>query len=64
METSCYLITSTAEMPHKSIFLDILLPANKAYGGGILLWEISDSRVIENDLSHQMNGLRTIPTAI
>lgn len=52
-------ITSTAEVPHNTIFLDIWLPADKAYGGGILLREVSDSRIIENDLSHQMNGLLT-----
>ena len=59
LEISGCQITSTAEVPHNTIFLDIWLPAKKAYGGGILLWEVNESRVIENDLSHQMNGLLT-----
>jgi len=59
LEISDCQITSTAEVLHNSIFLDIWLPADKAYGGGILLWDISHSRVTKNDLSHQMNGLLT-----
>jgi parallel beta-helix repeat protein len=49
--------TGTAEIPANTIFLDIWLPLDKAYGGGIFLAETEDSRVFENDLSHQMNGL-------
>jgi parallel beta-helix repeat protein len=59
LEISGCQITSTAEVPHNTIFLDIWLPVEKAYGGGILLWEVSNSRITGNDLSHQMNGLLT-----
>jgi len=57
LEVSGCQLTSTAEVPHNTIFLDIWLPASKAYGSGILLREVNDSLVCENDLSHQMNGL-------
>jgi parallel beta-helix repeat protein len=59
LEISGCQITSTSEVDHNSIFLDIWLPAEKAYGGGILLWDVSCSRITKNDLSHQMNGLLT-----
>ena len=59
LEISGCQITSTTEVPYNSIFLDIWLPASQAYGGGILLWDVSQSRITENDLSHQMNGLLT-----
>lgn len=59
LEISDCQITSTAEVAHNSIFPDIWLPTDKAYGGGILLWDVSHSRVTKNDLPHQMNGLLT-----
>jgi parallel beta-helix repeat protein len=40
-----------------TLFLDIWLPAEKAYGGGILLCRVKESLIAENDLQHQMNGL-------
>ena len=50
-------ITSTAEVQPNTIFLNIWLPADKAYGGGILLREVKDSLILSNDLQHQMSGL-------
>lgn len=52
-------VTSTAEEPPNTLFLDIWRPAESAYGGGILLWEVTDSSIVENDLQHQMCGLLT-----
>ena len=52
-------ITSTREEPPNTLFLDIWLPAERAYGGGILLWSVQDSQITGNDLQHQMNGLLT-----
>lgn len=52
-------IAATDEIPANTIFLDIWRPVEQAYGGGILLWDVSDSLVIENNLQHQMNGLLT-----
>lgn len=52
-------ITSTAEVGANTVFLDIWLPAEEAYGGGVFLCNVRDSRIIENDLQHQMNGLLT-----
>jgi parallel beta-helix repeat protein len=50
-------VTSTAEMPANTIFLNIWKTAENAYGGGIMLWDVHFSRVEGNDLQHQMNGL-------
>ncbi len=50
-------ITSTAEVDANTIFLDIWLPAEKAYGGGIYLHEVEEAEIRENDLQHQQNGL-------
>jgi parallel beta-helix repeat protein len=52
-------IASTAEVPPNILFLDIWLPAERAYGGGILLSDIEKSEIVGNDLQHQMNGLLT-----
>jgi parallel beta-helix repeat protein len=52
-------ITSTGELQANTVFLDIWLPVEKAYGGAILLWEVADSEIRENDLQHQMNGVLT-----
>lgn len=56
--TDCQ-ITATREEPPNTLFLDIWLPAESAYGGGILLWEVDESQITGNDLQHQMNGLLT-----
>ncbi len=50
-------ITSTAEVASATIFLDVWLPAERSYGGGIFLQQVSDSLIEGNDLQHQMNGL-------
>lgn len=50
-------VTSTAEIPANSIFLDIWLPLDQAYGGGILLADVEDSQIAGNDIQHQMVGL-------
>jgi len=52
-------ITSTAEISANSIFLDIFTPVEQAYGGGILLERVEESRIHDNDLQHQMCGLLT-----
>ncbi len=52
-------VRDTQEVDHDTIFLDIWLKPEEAYGGGIMLWECTDTRVLRNDLQHQMNGLLT-----
>lgn len=52
-------ITSTAEVPPNTLFLDIWRGPEEAYGGAILLWEVRDSLITDNDLQHQQNGLLT-----
>jgi len=52
-------VTSTGEVPANSVFLDIWLDVEQAYGGGILLDRVTDSVVAGNDLQHQMCGLLT-----
>jgi parallel beta-helix repeat protein len=54
--TGCQ-VAATAEILYNTIFLDIWLPLEKAYGGGICLAGVKDSRVLNNDLQHQMVGL-------
>ena len=50
-------VSATTDVPANTVFLDIWLPLEKAYGGGILLADTQDSTVTGNDLRHQMNGL-------
>ena len=52
-------VTSTAEVAPNTVFLDIWRVAEQAYGGGIYLCGVSDSRVERNDLQHQQSGLLT-----
>ncbi len=52
-------VRSTAEVEANTIFLDIWLPAEQAYGGAVLLWNVTDSLIEDNDVQHQMNGLLT-----
>lgn len=52
-------ITSTAEVAPNTIFLDIWLGPDAAYGGAILLNVVSASVVEGNDLQHQQSGLLT-----
>ena len=49
--------TATDEVAPSTIFLDVWLPVEKVYGGGMLLWNVSDSHFEQNDLQHQMNGM-------
>ena len=53
------VINQTAEVAANTIFLDIWLPADKAYGGGVCLVECKDCTIEKNDLQHQMNGILT-----
>ena len=52
-------VRDTEEIPHDTIFLDIWKGPEASYGGGILLVRCTNSRVEDNDLQHQMNGLLT-----
>lgn len=52
-------VRDSAELPPNSEFLDIWRPVERSYGSGILLHQVEDSRVVSNDLQHQMNGLLT-----
>ncbi|HPP75954.1 MAG TPA: right-handed parallel beta-helix repeat-containing protein [Armatimonadota bacterium] len=52
-------VIATAEIPANTIFLDIWLPADQSYGGGIFLWDVKDSNIVDNDVQHQMNGILT-----
>lgn len=50
-------ITSTAEIAPNTVFLDVWRGADDPYGGAILLRRVVDSRVADNDVQHQQNGL-------
>jgi parallel beta-helix repeat protein len=50
-------ITSTAEVQSNTLFLDIWKPATDAYGGAIFLEQVTEAKIHENDLQHQMNGI-------
>ena len=50
-------ITSTAELPSNTLFLDIWKPASEAYGAAIFLDGVTDTKIHDNDLQHQMNGI-------
>lgn len=50
-------ITSTAEIPSNTLFLDVWKPAAEAYGGAIYLEQVTDAKIRDNDLQHQMNGI-------
>ena len=54
--THC-IITDTLEFNPDIEGVNIWREPVRAYSGGILLEGVSKSRIIENDLSHQMNGL-------
>jgi parallel beta-helix repeat protein len=49
-------ITLTTEIQSNTLFLDIWKPAEEAYGGAIVLEQVTDARIHDNDLQHQMNG--------
>lgn len=50
-------ITSTSEIQSNTLFLDIWKPAHDSYGGGIFLEQVTDTKIHDNDLQHQMNGI-------
>lgn len=50
-------ITSTAEIPANTLFLDIWKHANDSYGGAIYLEAVTEAKIHDNDLQHQMNGV-------
>lgn len=57
IEISDCTITSTAEVPSNTLFLDIWKPAADSYGGAIYLEQVTDAKIHDSDLQHQMNGL-------
>lgn len=50
-------VTRTHELPAPETFLDVWLPREQAYGGGIFLSGVIDSFVLDNDVQHQQNGI-------
>ena len=50
-------ISLTTEIQSNTLFLDIWKPAADAYGGAIFLKEVSNAKIHDNDLQHQMNGI-------
>lgn len=57
MEISDCTIRSTSETPANTIFLDIWKAAADSYGGAIFLEQVTDAKIHNNDLQHQMNGI-------
>jgi parallel beta-helix repeat protein len=50
-------ITLTTEIQSNTLFLDIWKPASDSYGGAIFLEQVTDAKIHDNDLQHQMNGI-------
>jgi parallel beta-helix repeat protein len=50
-------ITLTTEIQSNTLFLDIWKPAADSYGGAIFLEQVTDTKIHDNDLQHQMNGI-------
>lgn len=50
-------VHGTAEIASNTVFLDIWLPSERAYGGGVLLVGCDDCEVVSCDLQHQQTGL-------
>jgi parallel beta-helix repeat protein len=50
-------ITKTAEAPALYTWTDIMIPAENAYGAGIILIKVTGGKVSNNYLEHQQNGL-------
>jgi parallel beta-helix repeat protein len=50
-------ITLTTEIQSNTLFLDIWKPAVNSYGGAIFLEQVTDAKIHDNDLQHQMNGI-------
>ncbi len=56
-EVSNCAVTSTAEIPANTLFLDIWKPAADCYGAAIFLEQVTEAKIQGNDLQHQMNGV-------
>ena len=50
-------ITLTTEIQSNTLFLDVWKPAADSYGGAIFLEQVTDAKIHDNDLQHQMNGI-------
>lgn len=50
-------ITLTTEIQSNTLFLDIWKPAADSYGGAIFLEQVTDAKIHDNDIQHQMNGV-------
>lgn len=50
-------ISATDEIPSNTLFLDIWKTASDPYGGAIFLEQVTDAKIHNNDLQHQMNGV-------
>jgi parallel beta-helix repeat protein len=50
-------ITLTTEIQSNTLFLDVWKPAADSYGGAIFLKQVTDAKIHDNDLQHQMNGI-------
>lgn len=50
-------VALTQEIAPNTVFLDIWLGPEDAYGAGIMLHEVADAMIEDNLLQHQMNGL-------
>ena len=50
-------ISGTSEIQSNTVFLDIWKPAIDSYGGAIFLEQVTDAKIHDNDLGHQMNGI-------
>lgn len=50
-------ISETDEVPSNTLFLDIWKPASDAYGGAIFLDDVTDAKIHDTNLQHQMNGV-------
>src|SRR5688500_14785776 len=57
VEISHCTISLTTEIQSNTLFLDIWKPATEAYGGAIFLEQLTDAKIHDNDLQHQMNGI-------
>jgi parallel beta-helix repeat protein len=57
IEISHCTVTLTTEIQSNTLFLDIWKPAAEAYGGAISLEQVTDAKIHDNDIQHQMNGI-------
>jgi parallel beta-helix repeat protein len=57
IEISHCTMSLTTEIQSNTLFLDIWKPAADAYGGAIFLEQVTDAKIHDNDLQHQMNGI-------